>query len=226
VTRRATASAPKGRREVNGAAGQPTREVILDTAERLFALRGFDGVALRDLAREMDLTAPSLYNHFSSKQALYEAVLERGVKPIVDVVVASWPPDSSSRPDVRTTVTQLVDHLATHPHLAPLLQRAILEQDGSFGELLARWLAPLYRQGSEILRDIAEQSGWPEEQVPLLTLGLFGLVFSYFTNIAGLAKLTGWRGGVMSPKGLARQRQFLEEALLRLIGPRPTPPRS
>jgi AcrR family transcriptional regulator len=225
VTRKATASAPRGRRD-SPAAGQPTREVILDTAERLFALRGFDGVALRDLAREMNLTAPSLYNHFPSKQALYEAVLERGLKPIVDVVVASWPPASSTTPDIQTTVAQLVDHLAEHPHLAPLLQRAILEQDGSFGDLLARWLAPLYRQGTVILRDLAGEAGWPEEQVPLLTLGVFGLVFSYFTNIAGLAKLTGWRGGVLSQKGLASQRRFLEEALLRLIGPREPKKRS
>ena len=68
----------------------PTRDVILDTAERLFAVRGVDGVAVRDLAREMDLTAPSLYNHFPSKQALYDAVLERGLHPIVDLLVEAW----------------------------------------------------------------------------------------------------------------------------------------
>jgi AcrR family transcriptional regulator len=210
---------PRGRAREAANEALPTREVILDTAERLFALRGFDGVALRDLAREMDLTAPSLYNHFPSKQALYEAVLERGLKPIVDVVVASWRPGAPRNGDIHETVTKLVDHLSEHPHLAPLLQRAILEQDGSFAQLLARWLAPLYRQGTVVLRDLAGAAGWEDDQVPLLALGMFGLVFSYFTNIAGLAKLTGWKGGVMSPKGLALQRRFLEEALYRLIGP-------
>jgi AcrR family transcriptional regulator len=218
VTRKATATASR-KREGQGEA-LPTREVILDTAERLFALRGFDGVALRDLAREMDLTAPSLYNHFPSKQALYEAVLERGLKPIVEVLIASWRPASPRLEDIHETVTKLVDHLSEHAHLAPLLQRAILEQDGSFGELLSKWLTPIYRQGTVVLREIAGDAGWDEEQVPLLTLGMFGLVFSYFTNVAGLAKLTGWKGGVMSPKGLVNQRRFLEEALFRLIGPR------
>ena len=212
MARKATASEPRGKREVQGEA-LPTREVILDTAERLFALR--------DLAREMSLTAPSLYNHFPSKQALYEAVLERGLKPIVDMVVGSWRPGGSPRlEDIHVSVTALVDHLSLHPHLAPLLQRAILEQDGSFAELLAKWLTPIYRQGTVLLRDIAGDAGWDEEQVPLLTFGMFGLVFSYFTNVAGLAKLTGWKGGVMSQKGLANQRRFLEEALFRLIGPR------
>src|SRR2546428_12693361 len=67
----------------------PTREATLDAAERLFSARGVDGVAVRDLAREMGLTPSSLYNHFSGKQALYEAVLERGLRPIVDLVAAA-----------------------------------------------------------------------------------------------------------------------------------------
>src|SRR5262249_58972533 len=68
----------------------PTREAILDAAERLFSARGVDGVAVRDLARELELTPSSLYNHFPGKQALYEAVLERGLRPIVELVQASW----------------------------------------------------------------------------------------------------------------------------------------
>src|SRR2546427_12692245 len=71
------------RRTRHGGAAVPTREVILDTAERLFAARGVEGVAVRDLAREMGVTASSLYNHFPGKQALYDAVLERGLGPIV-----------------------------------------------------------------------------------------------------------------------------------------------
>src|SRR3989449_11304042 len=74
------------RRAGRGAAALPTRELILDTAEHLFAARGVEGVAVRDLAREMGITASSLYNHFPGKQALYAAVLERGLGPIVEAV--------------------------------------------------------------------------------------------------------------------------------------------
>ena len=70
------------------AAPLPTREVILDAAERLFSAHGVDGVAVRDLARELGLTPSSLYNHFPGKQALYEAVLERGLGPIVAMILS------------------------------------------------------------------------------------------------------------------------------------------
>ena len=64
----------------------PTREVILDAAERLFSAHGVDGVAVRDLARELQLTPSSLYNHFPGKQALCEAVLRARLRPIVELV--------------------------------------------------------------------------------------------------------------------------------------------
>ncbi len=49
---------------------QPTRERILDAAERLFASRGGeDGVSMRDLAAaEVKLSLPSY--HFGGKPAL------------------------------------------------------------------------------------------------------------------------------------------------------------
>jgi AcrR family transcriptional regulator len=201
----------------------PTREVILDTAERLFAVRGVDGVALRDLAREMDLTAPSLYNHFSSKQALYEAVLERGLRPILQVVAEAWHPGALRPEQMRATVDKLTTHLATHPHLARLLQRALLEEGGNVRKLIEHWLSPLYRQGLAVIRATAGEAGWSPDEVPHLTIGLFGMVFAYFINSRALQAVVGRSGDPFSSRALAVQQRFLEQAIYRLLGPRPKP---
>ena len=58
----------------------PTAQRILDAAQRLFAERGFNGTAVRDIAGRVGLNPASLYNHFRNKEALYEAVLERLLK--------------------------------------------------------------------------------------------------------------------------------------------------
>jgi len=47
-----------------------TREVLLTTAERLFAERGFAATSVRDIVREADTSAPSLYHFFGSKENL------------------------------------------------------------------------------------------------------------------------------------------------------------
>ncbi|MGM0584659.1 MAG: TetR family transcriptional regulator [Pseudomonadota bacterium] len=66
-----------------------TREEILAAAARLFRRKGVDGATLRDLAGEARLEAGSLYYHFSSKEEIVEAVLDRGVRGIVEDVRAA-----------------------------------------------------------------------------------------------------------------------------------------
>jgi AcrR family transcriptional regulator len=198
----------------------PTREAILDAAERLFSAHGVDGVAVRDLARELGLTPSSLYNHFAGKQALYEAVLERGLRPIVELVQASWQQGELRRDAVADTVNSLVAHLAQHPHLGRLLQRALLEETSTVQALIVGWLSPLYREGVAVIGRAAENSGWSRDEVPHLTLGLFGLVFAYFVNAGGLRRLAAWGEDPVEPAALAVQRRFLEKAIFRLLGPR------
>ena len=214
-------AARKSRGAVSPEPAPPTREVILDTAEQLFAIRGVDGVALRDLAREMNLTAPSLYNHFPSKQALYDAVLERGLRPILEAIFEAWHPGALRVEQVRATVDKLTTHLATHAHLARLLQRAMLDESDSVQKLIARWITPLYVEGIAVIRETAGEAGWEADEVPHLALGLFGLVFAWFTNAAALQTLAAGGDDPMSPSTLAIQRRVVEKAIYRLLGPLP-----
>jgi AcrR family transcriptional regulator len=218
VSSRTTHGAARSAKTTGSGDATPTREVILDTAERLFAERGVDGVAVRDLARVMNLTAPSLYNHFPSKQALYEAVLERGIAPIVRLVAEAWQP-GALRPDrIELTIDDLVSHLAKHPHLARLLQRALLEETGSVQDILARWFDPLYRQGFAVIRETAGEAGWERNELPHVALGLFGLVFAYFTYLKTLEAIAP-NGNPLAPQTLRVQRRFLQKAIFRLLGP-------
>jgi AcrR family transcriptional regulator len=54
----------------------PTRELILREASRLFASRGYLGTSTREIAAAVGIQQPSLYNHFASKQAIAEALLD------------------------------------------------------------------------------------------------------------------------------------------------------
>lgn len=48
-----------------------TRERILDSAARLFSLRGFDAVGIDELMEDAGLTRGAFYHHFRSKSELY-----------------------------------------------------------------------------------------------------------------------------------------------------------
>ena len=55
---------------------EDTKQKILDKALELFAARGYDAVSVGEIAGAVGIKAPSLYNHFPSKQAIFNALVE------------------------------------------------------------------------------------------------------------------------------------------------------
>jgi AcrR family transcriptional regulator len=53
------------------------KERILETADRLFYLRGIRAIGVDTIAAEIGISKRTLYNHFPSKNALIEAYLQR-----------------------------------------------------------------------------------------------------------------------------------------------------
>ena len=63
-----------------GIPGSPARDratdrLVREAALTLFAQRGYHGTALRDIATEVGIRTPSLYNHIESKQELLRDIL-------------------------------------------------------------------------------------------------------------------------------------------------------
>lgn len=58
----------------------PTRERILDAAERLFAERGFLETSVRDITAEAGVNLAAINYHFGSKDALYGEVIVRRLR--------------------------------------------------------------------------------------------------------------------------------------------------
>ena len=92
-----------------------TRELILETAARLFRQEGYAATSLRAVAQACELKAGSLYYHFASKDQIVGEVLDIGVRRVFDAVraaVASLP----AQADVATTL-----RYAIAAHLGALL---------------------------------------------------------------------------------------------------------
>ena len=55
---------------------EDTKQRIIDKALELFSERGYDAVGVGEIAAAVGIKAPSLYNHFSSKQSIFDAIVE------------------------------------------------------------------------------------------------------------------------------------------------------
>ena len=50
---------------------EDTKQKILDKALELFSTQGYDSVSVGEIAKAVGIKAPSLYNHFPGKQAIF-----------------------------------------------------------------------------------------------------------------------------------------------------------
>ncbi len=199
---------------------------ILDAAESLFAERGFAGTAVRDIAARCDLNPASLYNHFESKQALYEAVLARGLAPLIEVLRRSAQGDPGPLPADRM-IDDVMTLLARTPNVPRLIQQEAVSGGTHLARLVQRWIRPLLAAGVAAARRETAQ-GWDDDEVPLMILAWMNLVFGPFALAPLLAEV--FHVDPLAPEALDRQIRFLKKLARRLrapdASPHPADPRS
>ena len=54
---------------------EDTRQKILSKALELFSEHGYDAVSVGEISKAVGIKAPSLYNHFPGKQAIFDAIV-------------------------------------------------------------------------------------------------------------------------------------------------------
>jgi AcrR family transcriptional regulator len=73
---------------------QQTRQLIADTAGRLFIDRGFDAVTVAEIAREADVSEGTVFNYFPTKEDLFYARMEAFEAELLDAVRKRAPDES------------------------------------------------------------------------------------------------------------------------------------
>ena len=192
-----------------------TRDLILDAAERRFAEHGFSGVAMREIAADVGLrNQASLYHHFRNKRALYEAVLARGLEPIVALVAESAGAGSTfERAAVDASLDRLIDYLVEHPHLPRLIQRGF-DDSRHLRATIPKLLFPLSAEG---LKSLADAGGpWEADDRGYLAAGIYHLIFGYFANSALIQVVL--HADPTASEAVARQRHFVKTAVALLLG--------
>jgi len=152
-----------GRRERRKA---QTRAEVRETAQRLFAERGFDAVTIADIAASADVAVQTVFNHFESKEALFFD----GRTPWVDGAATAV----SQRPAGADPVATLRHYLEND--LRQLLEQEMRPENRSYLEALSRSTSlqarerTLVEQAGErvaaVLNEAVSAGDWPAAPVP------------------------------------------------------------
>jgi len=205
----ATSTAPRRRK------GERTAERILDAAEAVFAERGYAGATLRDVAAQVDLRTPSLYNHFPNKESLYAAVLERGISPVLDALAEVVEARDRSDRDVRQVVERTMDLVGRRPNLPRLIQHETLSGGRHLTPMLREWIQRTFARAYEMVEASSAASRWEPDQFPLLVLAMYHVFVGYFA-IAHVYKDLNDQDLLAEP-ALAKQTRFFGDLVATLF---------
>ena len=194
--------------------GERTANRVMDVAESLFAHQGYEATTLRQIAAAAGLREPGLYNHFASKQALYEAVLFRALNPMAEAMAAHLEQASGLR-DYTDLPAAMTDILLAHPQMAFLFQQALQGDPESLGnQLVQGWLDTLFDQGMRSIEALGGREA-NRETLALNVIALFNLVTGYFLCGPVLASLVD--GNILEPAMVERQKRLLHRVVRAML---------
>ncbi len=100
------------RAELEGGA----RRLILDHAARLLRSNGYHQTSLRELAEAVGIRKASLYHHFRSKEEIVEAVVNDGVRLVLETVLYALEVAGEATPRQRLKAAIAAHLAALHGH--------------------------------------------------------------------------------------------------------------
>jgi len=164
--------------EITLSKGERTRLAIEEAAYELFLEQGYSAASMRRIAERAGLALGGIYNHFSGKEEIFEAIIldKHPYKQILPVILSA--PGSTLSEFVRNSAHALVDELGKRPDFIRLMFIEIVEFDSKhmplfFEEIFPEFLPLVQRfQSPEgVLRPIAP---------PLLLRAFLGMFFSFY----------------------------------------------
>jgi AcrR family transcriptional regulator len=140
-----------------------TRRLIADTAARLFAERGYEHVAVTDVAREAEVAEQTVYNYFPTKEQL---VIDREqlVQDRMRDTIRSRPPGTTAAAAVRDFVLESVEGIRSIPRnqwrgelgylsaISPAVHRLALDMTDRLAAALATAIGDTAQLAPQIAR--------------------------------------------------------------------------
>jgi AcrR family transcriptional regulator len=158
-----------------------TRRLIADTAARLFAERGYEHVAVTDVAREAEVAEQTVYNYFPTKEQLVTD-REQQVQDRLCDLIRSRPPGVTSAAAIREFVLKSVAGIRSIP---AELWRGELGYLAAISPAVHRLVLELTdRQAAALAEVISETTAVPPEVARLQGIALAG-VFQIIIGEAG-----------------------------------------
>lgn len=163
-----------------------TKEKLLQTAAKMFAKHGIDGVSTRELVKKSGVNLCSINYYFGTKQKLYEAVMDNVFEHIQQNILKTINnlkemPDLSPKEEIKQIIGSFFDFLCSYvvsDAQAELLVREIFNPTPVYDKFYSGAFEPVLKHISELIAAMRHMPS-DAEQVILQTHMLLGQILIF-----------------------------------------------
>jgi AcrR family transcriptional regulator len=162
------------------------KEEILDTAEEIFAQKGFVRASVQDIAEKADFSVGTIYYFFESKENLYDEVINRRLEQAYEIALKALAGKTDPPSMIRSTLEAQLSFLEKHRHLGHLLVRETVGLKMGIREFMTDGVSRAYDRYQELLLDIfragVKSGHFADKDPSYMMLAFIGIVFSFIAH--------------------------------------------
>jgi AcrR family transcriptional regulator len=166
--------------------GEVTRVAIEDAAIELFMRQGYHATSMRQIAEGADLALGGIYNHFKSKDEIFEAIIvdKHPYKKVLPLILAAE--GETIEEFLSNAAHVIINELSSQPYYIKLMLIEIAEFDGAHGASLIKEIAPKILPVFEKI--VKRRKDLRVTHPAILMRSFIGMVMSYMMTEIVLSK--------------------------------------
>jgi AcrR family transcriptional regulator len=122
--------------------GETTRLAIEDAAIELFIENGYHATSMRQIAEHAGLALGGIYNHFSSKEELFEGIVvdKHPYKRVLPLILEAQ--GTTTEDFLKSAMKIIIDELRREPYYLKLMMIEFVEFNGGHGAAMLKEIMP------------------------------------------------------------------------------------
>ncbi len=156
-------------------------EKILKVAEELFARRGYDSVAIHEIAEKAGISKSLIFYHFKDKQTLYETIIRRSVDLIFSKLKGVLKLKKSPSEKVKIFIKRYFELVFQEEDLIHILSREFSNLEGPVAKYVIRQVRKVIDALSSVIEEGIREGQFREINPRFGAISLFGMLNAYVT---------------------------------------------
>lgn len=154
-----------------------TKRKIFETSMQLFAQKGYDATSVEEITATVGVAKGTLYYHFSSKEEIFQFLIEEGVKLLKNSITIKTANLINSLDKIRAIVLIEIKVLVKYENFMTIILSEIWGT-GARSKMCRNYVFDYIQMIQEIVEEGIEKKEIIESDANVIASGIFGFVCS------------------------------------------------